>query len=75
MHHIKLSYGPNFTYLLFFTCPDCNHLFTLHYSSESIKTEAQLKNQNHLVACDKCNFKGMLVGSAIEHVVELEHER
>lgn len=75
MQKLRVSHEPQFVYLVCFTCPQCKGLLIYYEHGDSERTEAELKERNYPVACGKCNFKGILVGSEIIHFVELELER
>jgi len=72
MDHFQIGWGSGFVYTLFFECPDCKAMIAFHDYTDSQRTETQLRAKAYPAACSKCNFKGVLHGSAIIHSVEFE---
>jgi predicted RNA-binding Zn-ribbon protein involved in translation (DUF1610 family) len=72
MDRMRVSEGPRFIYLLVFVCPECGGILISPDRGDAEKTEQELRSHNYPVACNKCRFKGVLVGSEIKHFVELE---
>ena len=71
MEKIQMRYGPNYVYILCFTCPDCQKLLVRHSYHASPQTEAELRPHMYRVE-HACGFNGALAGSEIIHFVELD---
>ena len=68
---LSQSSGP-YVYLVFFDCPNCHKLIVARGNETSQRTDTELRERNFAIRCRECGFDGVLVGSSLRFVMELD---
>jgi predicted RNA-binding Zn-ribbon protein involved in translation (DUF1610 family) len=62
--------GP-YVYLAVFDCPSCPRCLIARGAENSTREESEMRKKNFRARCE-CGFDGILVGSMMRHLVELD---
>jgi hypothetical protein len=72
MENIVVSSGSGpFVYLVFFNCPKCRKLLSTRGTENQHHSDAEMRAKN-FKARHECGFDGVLVGTEMLHLVELD---
>ena len=72
MENIVVSSGSgSFVYLVFFNCPNCKKLLSTRGTENHHHSDAEMRAKNFR-ARHECGFDGVLVGTEMLHLVELD---